>query len=174
MDIHQEAPETRWERSLILVVALAILLAGDRLVARIFTDLKRPPTVEFVGLALLLGLAIYLGILFYHLLTVRYGIDEEALWLRRGMSQVRIDLREGIHLHRWRDRWGWSGETERDLGVEAIDLFPSLLLFRRGTVWVVASRGEGPVRAVALRPSPRLLALLRERSIRRMGSESAE
>lgn len=174
MVVHQEVPETRWERSLIIFSWFAILLAADLLVGRIKTDLKRPPTVEFVGLALLLGLAIYLAYLFYQVLTLSYVIDEEALWLRWGRGQVRIDLSQGIHLHRWRERWGWSGGSERDLGVEAIAFFPSLLLFRRATVWVVASRGEGPARAVALRPSPRLLALLRERSIHRMAGDSAE
>lgn len=161
---HQEAPDTRLERYLLIALSIGALLAGDRLVARIWADLDRPHTPEFIGLALLLALALYCGNLCLSLATVRYAIDGDQLVLRQGLRRVVIDLASPLHLHRWRSRWAWSGGAVRDLGVEEIDLFPPLSLFRHATLWVVAGRTpQGAYRAVALRPSPRLLALLKER-----------
>lgn len=160
---HQERPNTRLERYLIGVLWIAILLVGDQLVLRIYSELDRTHTVEFVSLALLAALALYLAVLFISLATVRYRIADGRLWLRQGLRRVEFDLTGEFHLHRWRSRWAWSGGVVRELGVEAIDHYPPLWLFRPGGVWVVVgTTPAGARRAVALRPSPRLLALLRE------------
>lgn len=164
MHRHQEAPDTRLERYLTIALWIAILLAGDQLVLRILSDEEGPHTGEFIGLALLVGLALYLGLLFLHLVTVRYTVADGQLIFRQGWRQVVIDLDREISLHRWRSRWAWSGGASRDLPVEEIDLFPPLGTFRQGAVWVVVGdTPSGDRQAVALRPSPRLLALLKER-----------
>lgn len=166
---HQEVPDTRLDRYLIVAAWIAIFLGGDRLVLRIFSDLERLHTGEFIGLALLSALALYLIALFLSLATVRYAVtDDGSLVLRQGLRRAVIDLTSGIHLHRWRSRWAWSGGATRDLGVEEIDRFPPVWLLRQGGVWVVTGQTPGGRdRAIALRPSPRLLALLKERAAER-------
>lgn len=169
---HREAPDTRLERYLIIALLIAIFLGGDRLVLLIFADLERVHTAEFVGLALLAGLALYLLSLLLSLVTVRYTVtDDRQLVVRQGLRRVVIELSGDVHLHRWRSRWGWSGGATRDLGVEEIDLFPPLWLFRGGRAWVViGNTPKGRRRAVALRPSPRLLTLLKEHVPERRGA----
>lgn len=164
IDGQQESPETRLERYLIVASWIGILLVGDQLVLRIWSNLDTPHTGEFVGLALLLALALYLVVLFWQLSTVRYTFEGGRLEARQGLRRVTIDLTAGpFHLHRWRARWAWSGGAERDLGVEAIDHFPPMATFRQSGLWVLSGQTpQGAHRAVALRPSPRLLALLKE------------
>lgn len=169
---HREAPDTRLERYLIIALLIAILLGGDRLVLLIYSDLERVHTVEFIGLALLAGLGLYLVGLFLSLATVRYTLtDDGQLVVRQGLRRVVIELSGEVYLHRWRSRWRWSGGAVRDLAVEEIDLFPPLWLFREGGAWVVIGKTpKGSRRAVALRPSPRLLALLKEHVPERRGA----
>ncbi|MFZ5827946.1 MAG: hypothetical protein ACOY94_26880 [Bacillota bacterium] len=168
---HREAPDTRLERYLLIALLIAILLGADRLVLLIYSDLERVHTAEFIGLALLAALALYLLLLLLSLATVRYTLtDDGQLVLRQGLRRVVIELSGEVHLHRWRSRWGWSGGATRDLGVDEIDLFPPLWLFRGAGAWVVIGRTpKGARRAVALRPSPRLLSLLKEHVPERWG-----
>ncbi|MFZ5814709.1 MAG: hypothetical protein ACOY93_05350 [Bacillota bacterium] len=171
MHRHQEVPDTRLERYLIILLLIGMLLVGDRLVARILSDLDRPHTVEFLALAFLAVLALYLLILFLHLLTARYTLTEGQLICRHGWTRVALDLHGGLHLHRWRSRWAWSGGASRDLGVEELNIIPALGLLRQGSLWVVVGEEPGGVyRAVALRPSPRLLALLKGLAAERLGA----
>lgn len=160
---YQESPNSRLERYLIIALSIGILLTGDQLVARIWSEPDRPQTGAWIGLALLLGAAIYLALLFNSLIRLRYTLAEGRLVVRQGWRRVVIDLEQPVQLHRWRYRWAWSGGAALDLGVVEIDLVPPLGLFRQGGIWVVAGQTpEGVHRAVALRPSPRLLSLLKE------------
>lgn len=169
---NRESPDSRLERCLIIVLWIGILLTGDRLVAWIWSDLDRRHTGEFMALALLLGLALYLGVAFINLVTLRYTYGEGRLEARQGFRRVTIDMGGPLHLHRWRYRWAWSGGATRDLGVEEIDLVPPLGFLRWSSVWVlVGHTPQGAHRAVALRPSPRLLALLKEEVSAQRGAD---
>ncbi len=164
MDGHRETPDTRLEQYLLIAIGLGILFAGDLLVLRIKADPAHTHPAEFLLLALLAALLLYLAWLFLGMQTVRYHLDGGHLHLHQLLRRplvLRLDAPLG--LHRWRYRWGWSGGAEKDLGVEEIDHFPPLWAFGSSKVWVLVGQTAGGDRhAVALRPSPRLLALLKE------------
>lgn len=165
---HQEMPECRLERRLIIGLWLLILVGGGLLVRLIRVDPDRSHLAEFMGLLLLLALALYSGLLFYQLSTVQYGIGPEALHLQQGRGGVSIDLTREVRLYRWRNRWGLGEGLTQDLNVASIQLFPPLSLLRPSTVWVVVGWDlAGEERAVVIRPSPALLLLLRERAVPR-------
>lgn len=165
---HAEQPETRQERYLVIALAAGDLLLGGLLVWLIVGSADRAHPVEFVGLILLLAFGAYLGLLFRELTTVRYELGEQRFGCAQGFRQITLDLTRPTHLQRWLNRWGGSERAARELGVEAVDHFPPLSLFHRGAVWVVTGWDTaGTFRAVALRPSPRLLALLREWAVPR-------
>jgi len=165
MDGHQERPDTRLELYLLISMALGIFFAGDWLILRIARGEGRAYPAEFLLLAIMAALLLYLIWLIVGLATVSYAVSEGQLRLsHRLRPPVALDLEGPLALHRWRGRWGWSGGSERDLGVEEVDHFPPLWLFGSGSVWVVVGRtAQGERRAVALRPSPLLLVLLKRR-----------
>lgn len=171
---YQEQPETRVERYLVGALLLAVFLTAGWLVARIRATPGAAHPLEFTGLFLLLALAAYLGLLAYELLTVHYVLGEQQLRVAQGRRMVVFDLLQPIRLHRWLHRWEGSGSAAADLGVPEVEWYPPLALVRTG-FWVVMGCDQtGRPRAVALRPSPRLLALLREWAAPRWGEEDGE
>lgn len=160
---HSEQPETRLERGLVVALCAGALTLGGLLIWLIVSRPGRPHPAEFIGVLLLAALAGYLGLLYHALMTVRYVLGEQQFTCRQGRRQITLDLTRPIQLQRWLNRWGGSDRAARALGVEAVDHYPPLSLMRAGAVWVVSGWDlKGEFRAVAVRPSPRLLALLRE------------
>lgn len=166
--MHQERPESRLERGVCITLAITAVLMGDRLILQISLQPFAMHLWRFVGLALLFGLLLYLGWLVWLLSTVTYAIDGARLLLSQGGHRQTVALDGSVHLYRWRSRWAWSGAPANDLGVGEIDLIPPLWLGRSPAVWVLLeTKVTGERRAVAFRPSPALLgmvrAILRER-----------
>lgn len=164
---HQESPDTRIDRYICSALMVVLFLIGDRLLLKLKLNLfpEQPKPVEFLVLAFLAGLFLYLLWLLLSLFTVRYELADHHLILRQGLRRVTVPLDGSAQLHRWRNRWGWSDGARRDLGVEAIPCFPPVWFWRPSPVWVMAFRTErGEQRAVAFRPSAGLLALLRDRT----------
>lgn len=166
---YQERPETRAERCLVGALLLAVCLTGGWLIARIRAAPGAARPLEFTGLFLLLGLAVYLGFLAYALLTIRYELGQRQFRVAQGRRAVEFDLGHPIRLQRWLRRWDGSGSAVGELEVPDVEWYPPVVLARTAC-WVVIGRGpDGLRRAVAIRPSPRLLALLREWAAPRWG-----
>ena len=158
---HRERPDTRIELYLVVGLLVAAFAGAGWLVARIRTAAGAPRPLEFAGLLLLLVLGVYLCLLAYELRTVCYLLGEQELRVAQGRRSVTIDLSRPMRLHRWLNRW--NGEAApRELGGAAVEWYPPVAVVRTGTWVVVGQDMEGRRRALALRPSPRLLALLRE------------
>lgn len=170
---HQERPDTRVERYLVGGLLAAALAGIGWLIARLRGAAAGPHPLEFVGLVLLLVLVAYLCLLGHELLTVCYLLGEQELRVCQGRRMAIIDLTRPMRLYRWLNRW--NGEAApRELGGLVVEWYPPLAVVRTG-IWVV--EGEDPAgqrRALALRPSPRLLALLREWAVPRWGEEHGE
>jgi hypothetical protein len=174
VDQHHERPETRLERYLIGALFGVVLLSGALLVGRIRRAPEEPHPAEFVGLLLLLACTAYLGLLCYELLTVHYVLGEQQFLAAQGFRRLTFDLARPIRLQRWLNRWNGDGAVTRELNVEAVEWYPPFALVRTGG-WVVTGWDlNGRYRAVAFRPSPRLLALLREWAVQRWGEEDGE
>lgn len=165
MNQHTEAPNTLAERLLCAAAMAGALATAAWLVPPLLTDLDGNHTVRFVALAMLLGLSLYLLWLLLALSTVRYTLTPDRLLLRQGLlGRAEIPLGPETHIHRWRRRWGWSGNAERDLGVEEIALFPAGPVLRGQSTWVALyRRPDGQLRAAAFRPSATLLEGVRAR-----------
>ncbi|MBP2017105.1 hypothetical protein J2Z79_000479 [Symbiobacterium terraclitae] len=170
---HRERPDTRLELYLVAGLLLAACAGAGWLVARIAGAAGAPRPLEFAGLLFLLVLAAYLCLMAYELRTVCYLLEEQELRVAQGRRAVTIDLSRPIRLHRWLNRW--NGEAApRDLGGVAVEWYPPLALVRTGTWVVLGQDASGQRRALALRPSPRLLALLREWALPTWGEEHDE
>ena len=157
-----ERPQTRLEQYVIGTLLLAVFVAAGWLVVRIRATPGAAHPLEFTGLFLLLALAAYLGLVTHELLTVRYVLVGHQFTVAQGRRTVNLDLRRPIRLHRWLRRWDGNGSAAAELEVADVEWFPPVVLARTAC-WVVVGRApDGRLRAVALRPSPRLLALLRE------------
>jgi hypothetical protein len=63
-------------------------------------DLDRNHSPEFLGLALLAGLLLYLGWVLWALWTVQYQLDGNQLLLRQGPFAASVALDQSTHLHR--------------------------------------------------------------------------
>lgn len=160
---HQERPETRLERYVAIAGIVVSLVAGDRLILSVVRGPDLIHTWRFMGLGLILALVVYLGWLLWALSTVRYIMAAERFVLGQGRRTIVIDLGRGAQLYRWRVRWGWNGAAQRDLDVEEVAMMPPFWLWQGPAVYVLRySDEQGEQRAVALRPSPQLLSLLRE------------
>lgn len=166
MRYHQERPDTRIDRYIALGLIAATFLTGDRLLLRITqSNRSQPLPLEFLGLAALAALLLYLIWNTVSLFTVHYLLADDQLTLRQGLQKYTIPLDGSAQLHRWRYRWGWSDGPRKDLGVEEIALFPAVWFWREAPVWVVTfAAAQGERRAAAFRPSPELLELLRTRT----------
>lgn len=155
----REAPNTWAERSFCMAAAAGALAGMVWLSIRIAGALDRNHTPEFVAMALLIGLLLYLGWVLLALWTVRYSLAGGKLLLEQGPVKTEIPLGRQAHLHRWRSRWMWEGGAQKDLGVSAVAFFPPLWLLRGKEIWVL-QHGE---KAVAFRPSAKLLAAIKQR-----------
>ncbi|HYF92830.1 MAG TPA: hypothetical protein VD969_11355 [Symbiobacteriaceae bacterium] len=159
MDFHHESPDTRWDRVFCIGGAAAAAAVLGWLIWRVKASPDHVHTLEFIALALLAGLALYFAWLIYALSTVRYVVQDNRLLLQQAWSRLEVPLTAGTHLYRWRYRWTWDGGAQRDLGVEILHLFPPFWMWRENEIWVLHAAGK----AVAFRPSPRLLADLKAR-----------
>lgn len=170
---HRERPDTRIELYLVAGLLLAACAGVAWLAARIYGAAGAPRPLEFAGLLFLLVLAVYLCLLAYELRTVCYLLGEQELRVSQGRRAVTIDLSRPIRLHRWLNRWNGDA-APRELGGVAVEWCPPLALERTGTWVVLGDDTGGRRRALALRPSPRLLALLREWAVPAWGEEHDE
>jgi hypothetical protein len=163
--LERETPATHIERGVCIGVIIIATAGMVWLGVRTAGDLDRNHTPEFLGLALLAGLLLYLGWLLWALWTVHYELDGDRLRLRQGPFHAEVALDQGTHLHRWRGRWMWEGGAQRDLSVTAIALFPPFWLGRSSDTWVVQRSDK----AIAIRPSAELLSEIKSR-VRQAGS----
>lgn len=162
MDAYVETPYTYPVRLLCMAGVAGAAGGSLWLWERIQGDLEHPHPVEFMILAALAWLALYLLWQLLVLSTVRYRLEHDRLILRQGVSRLVIPLDGRVRLHRWRWGWAWSGGSQRDLGVEELALFPPLWIDRTSSTWVVAFPGaNGGPRAVAFQPTPELLSRLK-------------
>ncbi|MFB5084340.1 hypothetical protein [Symbiobacterium thermophilum] len=169
-----ERPDTRAEQYLVGALLAAVCLAAGWLVVRIRSTPGAAHPLEFTGLFLLLALAAYLGHAGYELSTVRYALRDQRFRVAQGRRAVELDLRQPLRLHRWLNRWDGSGAAAAELGVAEVEWYPPVALVRTACWVVVGHDPAGLCRAVAVRPSPHLLALLREMAVPKWGEEVGE
>ncbi len=167
-----ERPDTRAERYLVGALLAAVCLAAGWLIARLRATPGAAHPLEFTGLFLLAGLAGYLLFAGWELLTVRYALGEQAFRAAQGRRVAELDLTQPVRLHRWLGRWEGGGSAAAELGVPDVEWFPPFALVRTACWVVVGHDPAGRRRAVAIRPSPQLLARLREWAQPKWGEES--
>jgi|GEM_PF-3407047 len=159
MEPYSEVPDTRWDRVFCIAGAAASLAGMGWLAWRVMGDLEQVRTVEFIVMALLVGLFCYFMWLVLALSTVRYTLQGDRLVLQQAWSRLEVPLSPDVHLYRWRQRWSWDGGAQRDLNVESLRLFPPFWLWREEEMWVLQVHGV----ATAIRPGPRLLSEIKAR-----------
>ncbi|MDF2627349.1 MAG: hypothetical protein K0R39_1180 [Symbiobacteriaceae bacterium] len=169
MQTYQEAPDIRWDRVFAIIVIVGSLGGIGWLVWRVAASRSQGAShpVEFMALALLMGLLFYFAWLVLALSTVRYVLHDDRLVLRQVRQRAEVPLTGETHLYRWRQRWTWEGAVQRDLKVDALHLFPPFWLWREAEIWVLHCGGH----AYAFRPSPQLLRQIKAR-VRHTGAQA--
>lgn len=156
-----EAPNTRAERFVCAMCAMAAVLLGDWLWLQIVRNPDTNHTLRFVALGLLVLLVLDMLYLLFTLFTIRYALADDHLIIRQGLRRLVIHHGQIRLVQRWRRGWGWSGGALRDLGVEEITCFPPLIFGRHLSIWVIVYETNRGHRAAAIRPTHGLLEILK-------------
>lgn len=161
MEDQKEPPDVRKDQVAVYALLAAVGLIDIWLILRVLGNAYTNHTGEFLGLAITLAAAGYLGWLVRLYRTARYTLTGSHLILEQGNQRLELDLNSLLQLVRWRRRWMWSGMAQDELGVAEVEFWPPIWWAPRSELWVLVFEQNGERGALMLRPSVRLLATLK-------------
>lgn len=159
---HQERPELQQDRAVVLFALGAAAAGAIWLLVRILGDREVVHAWETLTLILLLSAATGLAWVLRLYRSAEYLLMDDALRLCQFRRETRLPLAKMQSLYRWRQRWNWSGNAEKDLGVELVTLYPPVWWVKKKDLWVIVYETEdGRLEGACIRPSQKLLSFLK-------------